>query len=94
MMIEFVLVSGFFWVPLIFLLATVGVRVVRSIELIQLVNDVSQMCAQGVDFSTAGNQTLLTGTLAATLGLQGNGANRVTGGGPAVWRSCCRSISM
>lgn len=80
-MIEFVLVSGFFWVPLILLMSTVGFRVVRSMEVIELVNDVSQMFAQGVDFSTAGNQTLLTGTIAATLGLQGNGSNAVTGGG-------------
>jgi hypothetical protein len=80
-MIEFVLVSGFFWVPLIFLMATVGFRVIRSMEVIEVANDVSQMFAQGVDFSTAGNQALLTGTIASALGIQGNGANTVTGGG-------------
>jgi len=79
-MIEFVLVSGFFWVPLICLMATTGFRLSRSAELIGLVNDVSQMFARGVDFSTAGNQTMISGTLAATFGLQGNGANAVTGG--------------
>jgi len=78
--IEFVLVSGFFWVPLIFLLMTTGFRLTRSMELVQLVNDVSQMNAQGVDFSLAGNQTLLTTTLAGDFGMQGNGANPVTGG--------------
>ena len=80
-MIEFVLVSSFFWVPLIVLMVTVGLRVIRSMEVIELVNDVSQMFARGVDFSTAGNQALLTGTIAQAVGLQGNGANMVTGGG-------------
>jgi hypothetical protein len=79
-MIEFVLVSGFFWVPLIYFMATTGFRLSRSEELIGLVNDVSQMFARGIDFSTAGNQTLLTGTLASTFSLQGNGGNAVTGG--------------
>jgi hypothetical protein len=79
-MIEFVLVSGFFWVPLIYLMMTTGFRLSRSEELVGLVNDVSQMFAQGVDFSTSGNQTLLTGTLAATFHMQGNGSNTVTGG--------------
>jgi len=79
-MIEFVLVSGFFWVPLIYLVATTGFRLSRSEELVGLVNDVSQMFARGVDFSTSGNQTLLTGTLAATFHMQGNGPNTVTGG--------------
>jgi hypothetical protein len=79
-MIEFVLVSGFFWVPLICFMATTGFRLSRSAELIGLVNDVSQMFAQGVDFSTSANQTLLTGTLAATFSMQGNGGNAVTGG--------------
>jgi hypothetical protein len=79
-MIEFVLVGAFFWVPLILLLATAGVRLVRAMEVVELVNDVSQMFARGIDFSTAANQTLLTGTIGATLGLQGNGANMVTGG--------------
>jgi hypothetical protein len=79
-MIEFVLVSGFLWVPLICFMATTGFRLSRSGELVGLVNDVSQMFARGVDFSTAGNQTMLDGTMAATFGLQGNGANAVTGG--------------
>ena len=79
-MIEFVFVSGLFWVPLIFLMATTGFRLSRSEELVGLVNDVSQMFARGIDFSTSANQTLLTGTLAATFAMQGNGANAVTGG--------------
>jgi hypothetical protein len=80
-MIEFVLVSAFFWVPLTCLMVVVGFRVSRSMEMIELVNDVSQMFAQGTDFSLAGNQALLTGRIAATFGLQGNGGNPVTGGG-------------
>lgn len=80
-MIEFVLVSGFFWVPLIALMMTVGFRAINVMAMIEVVNDVSQMFAQGVDFSLAANQTLLTGTMAASFGLQGNGANAVTGGG-------------
>jgi hypothetical protein len=79
-MIEFVLVSAFFWVPIIYFMMTLGFRLTRSVELIELVNDVSQMTARGVDFSVAGNQTMLTGTLAADFAMQGNGANTVTGG--------------
>lgn len=79
-MIEFVLVSGFFWVPLIFLLMATGFRLTRAMELVELSNDVSQMAAKGVDFSIAGNQTLLTTTLAGDFGMQGNGTNIVTGG--------------
>jgi len=79
-MIEFVLVSGFFWVPLIYFVMTLGFRLNRSVEELELVNDVAQMFARGIDFSTAGNQTMLTGTLAADFGMQGNGGNTVTGG--------------
>ena len=79
-MVEFVLMSAFFWVPLIGLLMAVGFRINRSVELVELVNDVSQMYARGTDFTVASNQTLLTGTLAADFGMQGNGANTVTGG--------------
>lgn len=79
-MIEFVLVSGFFWVPIIWFMMTLGFRITRSVEQIELVNDVSQMFARGIDFSTASNQTLLTGTLAADFGMVGNGGNAVTGG--------------
>jgi len=79
-MIEFVLVSAFFWVPLIWFMVSLGFRLTRSVEEVELVNDVSQMFARGIDFSTATNQTVLTGTLAATFGMQGNGGNAVTGG--------------
>ncbi len=79
-MIEFVLVSGFFWVPLIWFMMTLGFRLTRSVEEVELVNDVSQMFARGIDFSTAGNQTMLTSTLAASFAMQGNGGNAVTGG--------------
>jgi hypothetical protein len=79
-MIEFVLVSALFWVPLIYFLMTIGFRVTRSVELIELAGDVSQMFARGVDFSLSSNQTLLTGTLAADFSMQGNGTNTVTGG--------------
>ena len=79
-MIEFVLVSAFFWVPLIYFMMTLGFRLTRSIEQVELVNDVSQMFARGIDFSQASNQTMLTGTLAADFAMQGNGGNTVTGG--------------
>jgi len=79
-MIEFVLVSAFFWVPLIWFMMTLGFRLTRAIEQIELVNDVSQMFARGIDFSTASNQTLLTGTLASDFGMAGNGGAAVTGG--------------
>jgi hypothetical protein len=79
-MVEFVLVSAFFWVPIIWFMMTLGFRLTRSIEQVELVNDVSQMFARGIDFSTASNQTMLTGTLAADFGMQGNGGSAVTGG--------------
>jgi hypothetical protein len=84
-MIEFVLVSAFFWVPLILLIFYVGFRASRAMQVVQLVNDVSLMWAQGspvVDFSKPAYQTLLTDKIAGTLGLQGNGggSNQVTGG--------------
>jgi len=79
-MIEFVLVSAFFWVPLIYFMMTLGFRLTRSIELVELASDVSQMFARGIDFSTSANQTVLTGTIALDFAMQGNGGNAVTGG--------------
>jgi hypothetical protein len=78
--IEFVLVSGLLWAPLIYFMATTGFRLSRSMELAGLVNDVSQMFARGVDFSLSGNQTMLMNTVAASFALQSNGGNAVTGG--------------
>ena len=92
-MIEFVLVSAFFWVPLIYFMMTLGFRLTRSVEEVELVNDVSQMFARGIDFSTA----------------ESNDVDRYGGGHlwdagqrrqrrhwrqqPAPWRSCCRNTS-
>jgi hypothetical protein len=82
-MIEFVLVSAFFWVPMILIIWYVGFQTSRAIQLVELVNEVSQMWAEGaptIDFSTTPYQTLLTSTIAGSMGLAGNGGNAVTGG--------------
>lgn len=82
-MIEFVLVSTFFWVPLMLLIWYVGFRVSRAMQLVELTNDVSLMWAQGsptIDFSTTAYQNLVANNMASTLGFQGNGSG-ITGGG-------------
>jgi len=78
MMIEFVLVSSFFLVPLIIGTFTYGFAVIRSVEAVQLTRDVGHMYSRGVDFSTQANQNLLASSLAQGLSLVANSGN-VTG---------------
>lgn len=79
MMIEFVLVSSFFLVPLIIGTFTYGFAVIRSVEAVQLTRDVGHMYSRGVDFSVQANQNLLASSLAQGLSLVANSGN-VTGG--------------
>ena len=79
MMIEFVLVSSFFLVPLIIGTFTYGFAVIRSVEAVQLTRDVGHMYSRGVDFSVQANQTLLATSLAQGLNVVANSGN-VTGG--------------
>lgn len=79
MMIEFVLVSAFFLVPLIIGTFTYGFAVLRSAQGVQLTRDVGHMYARGVDFSNQANQDLLATKLAQGLNIVSNDGN-VTGG--------------
>jgi hypothetical protein len=79
MMIEFVLVSSFFLVPLIIGTFTYGFALIRSAESVQLTRDVGHMYAGGVDFSVQANQNLLANQLTQGLNIVANTGN-VTGG--------------
>jgi hypothetical protein len=79
MMIEFVLVSSLFLVPLIIGTFTYGFAVIRSVEAVQLTRDVGHMYSRGVDFSVQANQNLLATSLAQGLSLTANAGN-VSGG--------------
>jgi len=76
--IEFVLVASFFFVPLILGMITVGIAVLRNLQVNQLTRDVGHMMAKGVDLSQQGNQNLVVNDLANGLSLQANSGN-VTG---------------
>lgn len=78
-MIEFVLVSSMFLVPLLVGIFTYGFAVLRSVEVVQFTRDVGHMYSRGVDFSTQANQNLLAGRLANGLNIAANSGN-VTGG--------------
>ena len=78
-MIEFVLVSSFFLVPLIVGTFTYGFALIRAAQGVQLTRDVGHMYARGVDFSKQANQNLLTASLAQGLNMTANSGN-VTGG--------------
>jgi len=60
-MIEFILVSSMFLVPLLVGIFTYGFAVLRSVEVVQITRDVGHMYSRGVDFSTQANQNLLSG---------------------------------
>jgi hypothetical protein len=60
-MVEFVLVSAFFLVPLVLGLLSVGFTLNRSLQVAQMTRDVGRMVVRGVDFSRQSNQDLITG---------------------------------
>jgi hypothetical protein len=76
--IEFVLVTSFFFVPLVLGMITVCIAVTRDFQVNQLTRDVGHMMANGVDFSQQGNQNLVANDLANGLSVQANQGN-VTG---------------
>jgi hypothetical protein len=78
-MIEFILVSSMFLVPLLVGIFTYGFAVLRSVEVVQFTRDVGHMYSRGVDFSQQANQNLLSGQLANGLNIAANSGN-VTGG--------------
>lgn len=78
-MIEFVLVSSLFLVPLIIGTFTYGFAIIRAVEAVQLTRDVGHMYSRGVDFSVQANQNLVATSLAQGLSLVANAGN-VTGG--------------
>jgi len=85
MMIEFVLVSSLFLVPLIIGTFTYGFALVRSSEAVELTGDIGYMYSKGVDFSVQANQNLFgasggnTPSLGQGLSIVANSGN-VTGG--------------
>jgi len=77
--IEFVLVSALFFVPLILGLVTVGISVIRNLQVNTVTRDVGHMLARGVNFAQQANQNIVANNLASGLGLVANSGN-VTGG--------------
>jgi hypothetical protein len=59
------------WVALILGTAGIGINMITGLQTIQLARDAGHMFARSVDFSTPGNQTVLT-TIGADLGLTTN----------------------
>ena len=78
-MIEFVLVSSMFMVPLLLGIFTFGFAVLRSTQVVQFTRDGGHMYSRGVDFAAQGNQNLLASQLGQGLNIVANSAN-VTGG--------------
>ena len=70
--IEFVLVTSFFFVPLVLGMITICIAVTRSFQVNQLTRDVGHMMANGVDFSQQKNQDLVVNDLANGLSMQSN----------------------
>ena len=85
-LIEFVLVSTFFLIPLILGLLSMGFALSRSLQVAEMTRDVGRMAVRGLDFSVPANQELIVGSasrpnlppMALGLGMQSNGGN-VTG---------------
>ena len=62
--------------PLLMGTSVVGINLLRAMQVTQFCRDAGHMFAYGVDFSQAGNQTLLT-HLAQGLNMQASGGNGV-----------------
>jgi len=76
--IEFVLVSSFFFVPIVLGMITLGIALARNYQVNQLTRDVGHMMSKGVDFSQQATQNLVANDLANGLSLAANSGN-VTG---------------
>lgn len=73
--IEFCL-SVVFWTTVIMGLATVGLNLIRALQIEQICRDAGHMYSQALDFTQAGNQNLLL-LLASGLNITVNGGNGV-----------------
>jgi len=81
-MIEFVLVSSFFLVPLIIGTFTYGFAIIRSVEAVQLTRDIGHMYSRGVDFSVPANQALFAQSSNSTsIANLGQGMNIIANNG-------------
>jgi len=82
MMIEFVLVSSFFLVPLIIGTFTYGFAIIRSVEAVQLTRDIGHMYSRGVDFSVPANQALFAqSSNSSSIANLGQGMNIIANNG-------------
>jgi hypothetical protein len=75
-LLEFVLAGSFIFLPLIAGLATIGMSMLQSIEVVALNRNAGHMFAEGVDFTVAANRSLLLQT-ASGLGITNGGGNGV-----------------
>jgi len=74
-MIEFCL-STLLWTTVIMGLATVGLNLIRALQVEQICRDAGHMYSQALDFTQAGNQSLLL-LLASGLNVTASGGNGV-----------------
>jgi hypothetical protein len=75
-LIEFVLAGSFIFVPLVVGTVSIGMSMVRSIQVTALNRDVGHLFASGVDFSQTVNQNLLV-NIAGDLNITAAGGNGV-----------------
>lgn len=73
--IEFVMIA-LFCVPLLLGTATIGLNLIREMEITQVTRDAGRMYSNGIDFTQSGNQDLLV-NLAQGLGLSKTGGDAV-----------------
>ena len=75
-LLEFVLAASFVFLPLLAGTASVGMSMVRSIEVVSLNRDAGHMFAEGIDFSQQANRNILL-KIAGNLGITDSGGNGV-----------------
>jgi hypothetical protein len=75
-LIEFVLAGSFIFMPLLVGTVSIGMSMIRSIQVTALNRDVGHLFAGGVDFSQAANQNLLV-NIAGDLSISSAGGNGV-----------------
>jgi hypothetical protein len=74
--LEFALISTFLFIPLLLVIATVGLSILESIHVVELNRDAGHMFARGVDFSQSANVNLLL-ELAGGLNITSNSGDGV-----------------
>jgi hypothetical protein len=75
-LLEFVLAGSFVFLPLLAGCSTVGMSMLRSIQVVELNRDAGHMFSEGVDFSQAGNRNILL-KIASGLGITDGGGQGV-----------------